>query len=144
MDKFREQQSKVSDSKSFESKPTPPMGGGMGYRSPIASVTPPAAAPENADENTVKALNPNNIYYIENSLGFSVIHTRSGKTTVKLTLSEISAILPSDRFVMTHPSYLVNAIAIEGVAEQSVLVNGTEIPVNPDRKRILVEVLNRI
>ncbi len=147
MDKFREQQNSAPVvSNNLNATPSNASGynAGFGYRSPMANVQPKAPTVVNTDEQIVRGLNSHEIYYVENTSGFSVFHTRTGKTSVKLSLSEISAILPSDRFVMTHPSYLINAMSIEGVAEQSVLVNGVEIPVNPDRKRILVEVLNRI
>ncbi|GGG60375.1 LytR/AlgR family response regulator transcription factor [Bizionia arctica] len=58
------------------------------------------------------------------------IHTTSKKYTIRQSLLAIAESLPSDIFKQSHRSYIVNKIKVERITPNSVIINGTEIPLS--------------
>jgi DNA-binding LytR/AlgR family response regulator len=53
-----------------------------------------------------------------------------------MTFSDISAIVPSSRFVRVHQSFIVNINAIEKVENNHVFLEGHKIPVSNSFREI--------
>ncbi|WP_225034579.1 LytR/AlgR family response regulator transcription factor [Winogradskyella sp. SM1960] len=69
----------------------------------------------------------NSINYIEADGNYVNIYTTSKKYTVRQSLNTIVEQLPTDIFVQTHRSYLVNRTKIQRLTASSVFVNNIEI-----------------
>jgi two-component system response regulator LytT len=71
------------------------------------------------------------IVYIEASKDYMKIITMAGNHLVHQTMKKLEELLPADRFVRTHKSYIVSLRQIRILKSDAVvLVNKTEVPVS--------------
>jgi DNA-binding LytR/AlgR family response regulator len=83
------------------------------------------------------------IQYIESLKDYVRIHTPERRITTLQSLKRLVELLPEDRFLRTHHSYIVGAGWIEEVQRDEVLVAGKLVPVSdtyrPAVKRFVEE-----
>ncbi len=114
---------------------------------PIAPASPPIS--KEADFLFVKdgtksvRLRLDEIQYIESLKDYVRIHTPERRITTLQSLKRLVELLPEDRFLRTHHSYIVGAGWIEEVQRDEVLVAGKLVPVSdtyrPAVKRFVEE-----
>lgn len=69
------------------------------------------------------------IYYIEAEGNYVNVVSKNGKYLTRMTFTEMEAMLPSNKFVRLHRSYIVSLAAIDKIERHQVLINGQLIPV---------------
>ena len=84
---------------------------------------------------TVKAdyklykINYDDLMFIEGQHEYVTFHTAQRRITALFALKDLEEILPKDRFVRVHKSYIVSFKQIQELDKSDVTVNGTKIPV---------------
>ncbi|AXE19116.1 DNA-binding response regulator [Runella rosea] len=84
-------------------------------------------------------VNLDEILYIQSDTNLLFIHERTRKVTTRMTLNEMLAQLPPDRFLRIHKSYLVALNAIQKMERHQVTVGNVTIPLAGSYKGALEE-----
>ena len=93
------------------------------------------AVSKSTDFITVKAdyklykINYNDLLYIEGQHEYVTFHTPQRRITALFALKDLEEMLPQDRFVRVHKSYIVSFDHIQDLDKSDVTVAGTKIPV---------------
>lgn len=85
------------------------------------------------------------ILYIDAAGSYCNVHTsvdKSKKLTLAITLAELKAFLPSDIFIRTHRSYIVNINHIERIIGNIIYIGKDSIPIGRDNKKEVISYLN--
>lgn len=84
------------------------------------------------------------VIFIKADVNYCVIYLEDKKYVLKVSLTELSKRLPSNQFLLTHRSYLVNQKKITSVnlKEGTVLVGGRSIPLSRRNKAMVLQALN--
>lgn len=84
------------------------------------------------------------VLFVEADVNYCVIHLKDRKHVLKMSLTELSKRLPSNRFLLTHRSYLVNRekISTVNLKEGTVLVGGTSVPLSRRNKAMVLKTIN--
>lgn len=96
---------------------------------------PSDAVSKSADFITVKAdyklykINYDDLLFIEGQHEYVTFHTPQRRITALFALKDLEEMLPSDRFVRVHKSYIVSFNHIQDLDKSDVTVAGTKIPV---------------
>lgn len=88
------------------------------------------------DKKTKKIL-LKDIFFVESMENYVLIHTTISKEMVYCTLKVIADSLPSDKFVQTHRSYIVNADYIQAFEGNRLKVGTHIIPISRNLKDII-------
>ena len=84
---------------------------------------------------TVKAdyklykINYDDLLFIEGQHEYVTFHTKERRITALFALKDLEEMLPKDRFVRVHKSYIVSFKHIQELDKSDVTLNGTKIPV---------------
>ena len=89
------------------------------------------------DRGVKKKLHFNKIMYIKSDNNYLEIHTSSKMYVERQKLTNLVYILPSDSFVRVHRSYVVNKKFVEGLGNNCLHINGSEIPISRQYKNCL-------
>lgn len=73
---------------------------------------------------------------------YSEIYTKDGKHLVSSNLKKVEEKLPSDKFTRVHRSYIVNLDFIDGIDEDTLIVQGELIPISRSYKQDVLGKLN--
>lgn len=87
------------------------------------------------DGTSLVKVNFNDILYIEGLKDYVQIHTPSRKITTLQRLKALEELLPGDKFIRVHHSYIVGLRWIEEVNRDGLIINETEIPVSDTYRR---------
>ena len=93
------------------------------------------AVSKSADFITVKAdyklykINYDDLLFIEGQHEYVTFHTPQRRITALFALKDLEEMLPQDRFVRVHKSYIVSFDHIQDLDKSDVTVAGTKIPV---------------
>lgn len=91
----------------------------------------------------VTRLNFSDIVYVESIKNYVIIFTADEKLITYLTMKELEAALPSERFFRVHKSYIVNADRIKTVNGVNILLqNNIPIPLGQIYKTALQDYIN--
>ena len=87
----------------------------------------------------------NDIIYVEAMEGYSKIFRTGGVCTVsRVILKSIGAMLPANKFVRIHRSYIVAVDKITGFTRQNVtLESGVTLPVGRQYSAVITQLLNK-
>ncbi len=103
----------------------------------VASSTPALAAQELTDDylyvkDGTKSVRVNltDIQYIEGLKDYVRIHTPQRKITTLQSLRNLVDVLPSDRFLRTHHSYIVGLDWVEEISREELKIGPAEIPIS--------------
>lgn len=69
------------------------------------------------------------ILYIEGLKDYIQIHTEKEVIVTKLTMKRAETLLPVDRFLRIHQSYIVSMIRMTGFSPTSIFINKRELPI---------------
>ena len=90
------------------------------------------------DGNKLSKINASEIVYVEASDNYAYIHLRDRKILVPQTLKAITAKLPTEQFVRTHRSYLVNLNHIDRIMTDHLLIEQEKIKIGKVYKASLL------
>ena len=109
----------------------------IGNVQPKVKITPKAAdtVSRSSDFITVKAdyklykINYDDLLFIEGQHEYVTFHTTQRRITALFALKDLEELLPKDRFVRVHKSYIVSFNHIQDLDKSDVTVSGNKIPV---------------
>lgn len=102
---------------------------------PSETKKPSDAVSKSTDFITVKAdyklykINYDDLLFIEGQHEYVTFHTPQRRITALFALKDLEEMLPQDRFVRVHKSYIVSFNHIQDLDKSDVTVAGTKIPV---------------
>ncbi len=102
---------------------------------PSETKKPSDAVSKSTDFITVKAdyklykINYDDLLFIEGQHEYVTFHTPQRRVTALFALKDLEEMLPQDRFVRVHKSYIVSFNHIQDLDKSDVTVAGTKIPV---------------
>lgn len=80
------------------------------------------------------------LLYVEAMGDYIKVHTTQKRHIVHSTMKAFVAKLPEE-FLRVHKSFIVNVEKVEKLEENSIYINGNELPVSRNNKKTLVEVI---
>jgi DNA-binding LytR/AlgR family response regulator len=83
----------------------------------------------------------NEICYVEAMENYVIIHTDSHKIISLMTMKSMEEKLPSNQFIRSHKSFIVNISKVESIEGNCLNVKSKQLPISRQNKQ---EVLNRI
>lgn len=95
-----------------------------------------------ADYKTVK-INVQDILYIESLREYVAIHTPSGKTVTLQSIKRLEQVLPGDKFVRIHKSYLVAIEQIDTVMKNQLRIKEVTLPIGETYRSNFLNRLNQ-
>lgn len=87
-------------------------------------------------------INYDDLLFIEGQHEYVTFHTKTKRITALYSLRNLEDILPKDRFVRTHKSFIVSIKNIEDIDKINVSVSGNKIPVGASYREALIERLS--
>ncbi len=94
-------------------------------------------------EYRVEKIDLSSILFIEGMKDYIRIHTLSGKIMTLRSMSSIEQELPGDRFMRVHKSYIVALSQINSISKDSVMINGTAVPLGKSYKERFLMAINQ-
>ena len=92
-------------------------------------------------EGTIHKLKIADLLYVEAMQNYMICHMREGRLIAHITLKALEEQLPSELFVRTHKSYLVNIVNIQKLDSHELVIEGRKVPISRNYK---VEAYRRI
>lgn len=87
-------------------------------------------------------VNFDDLLFIEGQHEYVTFHTKAKRITALYSLKNLEEILPKDRFVRVHKSFIVSIKNIEDIDKTNVSVAGSKIPVGASYRDALIERLS--
>ncbi len=115
-----------------------------------SGVRPADTVSQSSDFITVKAdyklykINFDDLLYIEGQHEYVTFHTTQRRITALFALKDLEDVLPKDKFVRVHKSYIVSFRHIQDMDKNDVTVAGTKIPVGLSFRDDLLARLQRV
>lgn len=88
-----------------------------------------------------------NILFVEAEGRYAMLHTVSGrKFAIRIPLSDLEEMLPTDRFARTHRSYLINLQQLQSIDlhEMMVVLNAGTVPLSKGYREQILERLRQV
>jgi two-component system, LytTR family, response regulator len=86
-------------------------------------------------------INLDEILYIQSDTNLLFIHEKNRKISTRMTIKEMLDILPKDKFIRIHKSYIVALKAIQKIERHQITVENFTIPLALSYKEVLEEKL---
>lgn len=80
------------------------------------------------------------ILYIQSMENYVQIHTQTQKFICKITMEQVCKSLPNT-FLRVHRSFMINKHKVDTLDKQSLFIQGIEIPVSREKKKVVYEEL---
>ncbi len=80
------------------------------------------------------------LMYVEAEGNYLTLHLQNRKLLCRQTLSEMLQLLPAEKFVRVHRSYIVALNSIEKIAKHDLFIRGREIPIGASFEDKLTEI----
>lgn len=87
-------------------------------------------------------VNYDDLLFIEGQHEYVTFHTKAKRITALYSLRNLEDILPKDKFIRTHKSFIVSIKNIEDIDKMNVTVAGNKIPVGASFREALIERLS--
>ena len=84
----------------------------------------------------------NEIIYVESMGDYIRFYLDDKKIVVLLSLSKIIELLPSDKFIQIHRSYIINIEKINFIQNNIISLGQYQLPISKSRKKELMDVIN--
>jgi DNA-binding LytR/AlgR family response regulator len=94
------------------------------------------------DGTSLVKVNFDDILYIEGLKDYVQIHTPTRKITTLQRLKSLEKLLPTDKFIRVHHSYIVGLQWIDEVNRDGLIIDKTEIPVSDTYRRAFKDYLD--
>ncbi len=82
------------------------------------------------------------IIYVESMGDYIRFYLDDKKIVVLLSLSKIIELLPSDKFIQIHRSYIINIEKINFIQNNIISLGQYQLPISKSRKKELMDVIN--
>lgn len=82
-------------------------------------------------------VNLEDILYVQSDTNLLFIHEKKRKISTRMTIKEMLAILPKDKFMRAHKSFIVALKAIQKIERHQITVENIPIPVSASYREIL-------
>ena len=89
-------------------------------------------------------INTEDVNYIEADGSYCVIHTSSKQYTISSNLNHFQNNHNNPIFVKTHRSYIINIQKVEAFNPESVIINGTSIPISKAHQKEIIKFFNKL
>ncbi len=84
----------------------------------------------------------NEIIYVESMGDYIRFYLDDKKVVALLALSKIIELLPEDKFIQIHRSYIINIEKINFIQNNIISLGQYQLPISKSRKKELMEVIN--
>lgn len=84
----------------------------------------------------------NEIIYIESMGDYVRFFLEDKKIVTLLSLSKILELLPKEKFVQIHRSYIINFEKINFIQNNIISIGQYQLPISKSRKKELMEIIN--
>ena len=84
-------------------------------------------------------INYNDIHYIEGQHEYVSFYTKDKRVTALYSLKTLEDMLPRDKFIRVHKSYIVNIDHISEIEQVSLTVAGHKVPIGGSYRESLLE-----
>ncbi len=84
----------------------------------------------------------NEIIYIESMGDYVRFFLEDKKIVTLLSLSKIIELLPKDKFIQIHRSYIINFEKINFIQNNIISIGQYQLPISKSRKKELMEIIN--
>lgn len=84
-------------------------------------------------------VNYDDLLFIEGQHEYVTFHTTTKRITALYSLRYLEEILPKDKFVRTHKSYIASIKNIEDIDKTNVTVSGNKLPIGASYRDALIE-----
>ncbi len=81
------------------------------------------------------------ILFIEGMQNYQVVHTTNEKLITLIPLKNAFKLLPEDRFIQTHKSFIVNRNQIEAIVGNEIMIKGHRVPISHRMRSQVLEAL---
>lgn len=92
-------------------------------------------------EYRITKLHLNDILYLESARDYVVIHTAGDKVITLQTLKMLEEILPRNRFVRVHRSFIVSLSKVDYIEKAKIVINKESIPISDTYKETVFKSL---
>lgn len=82
------------------------------------------------------------VMYIESLKDYVKVHTSNKLVITKQLISQFEEVLPAERFLRTHRSFMVSVDKIEAFTAETIEIAGQELPIGRVYKNAVMNVLN--
>jgi two-component system, LytTR family, response regulator len=86
---------------------------------------------------------PADILYVEAEGNYMCFHTKGKKIMSLLTAREVFELLPGDRFVRIHKSFIISLDHIDAIERHDVIVGGKEIPIGNTYREHFLSIISK-
>ena len=87
-------------------------------------------------------VNFDDLLFIEGQHEYVTFHTKTKRITALYSLKNLEEILPKDKFIRTHKSFIVSIKNVEYIDKLNVTIAGKEIPIGASFRDALIERLS--
>ncbi len=84
----------------------------------------------------------NEIIYVESMGDYIRFYLDDKKVVALLALSKIIELLPDDKFIQIHRSYIINIEKINFIQNNIISLGQYQLPISKSRKKELMDVIN--
>ena len=95
-------------------------------------------------DNKFVKVNYTDIVYIEGMKDYLKIFVKDKLLVVHKTMKAIEDMLPKNKFIRVHKSYIVSLRAVNSIVGNMVEINGKEIPIGANYKEQLIKVVFKL
>lgn len=84
------------------------------------------------------------ILYAQSIKDYLLIYTLNGNLIVHMTMKYLAKLLPGDKFVRVHRSYLINRFFINSIGKSHIEIGEIQIPIGESYKEVLTRVREKL
>jgi len=92
-------------------------------------------------DGKLEKIESDDLFLVEGANNYVILHTAAKKLLVYETMKNMAGILPRERFLRVHKSFIVAIDKITGIDGYEVIIGTRRINMSRNMKRILVEML---
>lgn len=93
------------------------------------------------DDDVLKKISVNDIYYLESQQHYIIVHTKSGNIRIRESMKNMERRLEKSYFQRCNVSYLVNLAHVSSIDRDIVVVGGERIPMSRQKSKSFVSAL---
>lgn len=93
------------------------------------------------DDDILKKISVNDIYYLESQQHYIIVHTRTGNIRIRESMKNMELKLEKSYFQRCNVSYLVNLAYVSSIDKDIVVVGGERIPMSRQKSKSFVSAL---
>ncbi len=80
------------------------------------------------------------IFYAQSIKDYLLLYTTNGNLIVHMTMKYLAGLLPPNKFIRVHRSYLINQLHVNSVEKNQLLIKNEKIPIGESYKGFFIQV----